>query len=328
MPARNASASLPRCLEAITSAQAAPEEVIVVDDASVDETARLASTLATKVVRLDGSVGASAARNAGARQARGDVLVFVDSDVLVPPDAFLRVRAHMEDPTITAVQGVYDARCPCGNVPSQYKNLYYHYAWTHRVKDRWLVSAASFFLAVRARSFWEVGGFDEGIKAPTVEDADLGHRLTRQGARILLDPRIQVTHLRRYGTLELLRYDFRLASAKTRLLLRTLARRDWTVLSPRRGAVSTARVGEMLPWLAGLGLVAAALGLLAFGRPWGGAVLGLVALAVQHQFLAFVGRVRGRGQALLTAAYMLLDMAAVDAGIAAGVVGFMVGKRY
>src|SRR5512132_1833251 len=72
VPATNRPATLRDCLDAIARAQDAPDEVIVVDDCTLKHPAL--------------------ARNAGARNAAGDVLVFVDADVTVHPDAFVRIR--------------------------------------------------------------------------------------------------------------------------------------------------------------------------------------------------------------------------------------------
>ena len=73
VPATNDPPTLARCLRAIGSADASPEEAVV--------------------IREPPGAGPAAARNAGAAEACGDVLVFVDADVVVHGDAFRRIRA-------------------------------------------------------------------------------------------------------------------------------------------------------------------------------------------------------------------------------------------
>jgi hypothetical protein len=258
------------------------------------------------------------------------IIVFVDADVLVPPSAFTVLRevfASVDPPD--AVQGVYAATCPQQNAASQYKNLYYHYSWTRRVRNPRLASAASFFLAIRREVFTALGGFDERIHAPTVEDADLGYRLVRSGGTIVLDARIQVVHDRRYGLAELFRYDCRLAAAKTRFMLRRVAQCDASVMHPFRGwAVSTARAAEMKAWLVSLGLLPVA-ALAAVLRVWPVVVAATAGILGLHfPFLAFVARERSLGLACKTACITFGDAAVVDVGIAWGVLSFLAGRRY
>jgi glycosyltransferase involved in cell wall biosynthesis len=85
VPAHNEEAWISRCVSAVRSAMedvGEPYETIVVDDASTDATATLAQRQGAEVVRVERRQ-ISAARNAGARHARGDVLFFVDADTLV-----------------------------------------------------------------------------------------------------------------------------------------------------------------------------------------------------------------------------------------------------
>ena len=82
IPARNAAATIGSVLEALAAQTHAAEEVIVVDDASEDGTPAIAEARGVKVVRLEQSVSAGGARNRGWEEARGDVVVFLDSDAV------------------------------------------------------------------------------------------------------------------------------------------------------------------------------------------------------------------------------------------------------
>jgi glycosyltransferase involved in cell wall biosynthesis len=85
IPAHNEEALLGRCLSSIRTAVDAvdePHEAIVVDDASTDATQVIAHEHGASVVRVEHRQ-ISATRNAGAREAKGDVLFFVDADTLV-----------------------------------------------------------------------------------------------------------------------------------------------------------------------------------------------------------------------------------------------------
>jgi glycosyltransferase involved in cell wall biosynthesis len=85
VPAHNEQAWLGRCLAAIQAAagtDAEVHEVIVVDDASTDATSSIGSEHGARVIRVEHRQ-ISATRNAGAKEAKGDVLFFVDADTLV-----------------------------------------------------------------------------------------------------------------------------------------------------------------------------------------------------------------------------------------------------
>src|SRR5438132_8084463 len=108
VPATDHPRTLRACLDAIGSASSPPEEVIVVDDPP--------------------GVGPAAARNSGARRASGEILVFVDADVVVHADAFERIRrVFSEDETLTAVFGSYDDQPAAGGLVSDFRNLLHHH---------------------------------------------------------------------------------------------------------------------------------------------------------------------------------------------------------
>jgi len=82
IPARNAARTIGECLLAVLS-QSVPRslyEIIVVDDGSTDATARIARSHNVRVIPQP-PLGVAAARNTGARAARGEILLFVDADI-------------------------------------------------------------------------------------------------------------------------------------------------------------------------------------------------------------------------------------------------------
>ena len=331
VPVRNGSRTLGSCLEALREAGDDTVEIIVVDDDSDDESPQIAERYADRTIRLKSCAGAASARNVGAESSGGDIIVFVDSDVIVPETAFENLRKSFRSlDSPDAVQGIYALHCPYENAASQYKNIYYHFIWTHLVKDPWLNSAASFFLAVRRSVFQKIGGFDPRIVMPTVEDAEWGHRFVHEGYRILQNREIEVVHVRKYTLLGLVRYDFKLASAKVKFLLRRVLHcNDRSVFHFGSGfAVSTARAADMIPWLMSLVMLPMSLFLLLFGRILYCLVFLIISLALQIPFFRFVMRKMGMRTAGKMISIMLMDMVAIDAGIGYGVLSFAAGKRY
>ena len=109
VPAFNCSNVLSKCLSALADQTVQPLETIVVDDGSQDDTADVAESFdGVKIVRRAKQGGAGAAQATGAKEARGDILAFIDSDCLAPPDWLEKVLAEFEqDPKLNAVGGMY-----------------------------------------------------------------------------------------------------------------------------------------------------------------------------------------------------------------------------
>ena len=186
IPATDAPATLDRCLAALARSRE-PHEV--------------------EVVRGPRFAGPAAARNAGVARTGGDIVVFVDADVEVHPDALTRLReAFDDDPALAAVFGAYDDRPSAPATVSRFRNLLHHHVHASAPGP-----ATTFWAglgAIRREVFDAVGGFDGGrYTRPSIEDIELGMRLHAAGCRIALDPRARGTHLKRWTLRSMLRTD-------------------------------------------------------------------------------------------------------------------------
>ena len=156
VPAYNEEQLLGRTLEALTrSARAVgePFELIVVDDDSTDRTAELARAGGARVVEVKAH-RIAAVRNAGAREARGEILIFVDADTLVPEAT---LRAALRALRGGAAGGGAWVRIE-GPVPRAVRLAARLFARVWFGLCRW---AAGCFIFVRRDAFEAVGGFDE-----------------------------------------------------------------------------------------------------------------------------------------------------------------------
>jgi glycosyltransferase involved in cell wall biosynthesis len=223
VPARNAELLLPHSLGALASSDLPRSdwELIVVDDASTDQSAAVGRQLADKLIELRGDpCGPAFARNRGFEAARGEIVAFVDADVCVHPDVLSRfARSFEADEQLGAVFGSYDDQPDAKAFVSQYRNLLHHY-----VHQRNAGYSRSFWAgcgAVRRQCFVEAGMFDEGrYERPQIEDVELGYRMHDRGHRVLLDPSILGTHHKRWTLGGMVRSDFSHRGVPwTRLLL-------------------------------------------------------------------------------------------------------------
>lgn len=124
IPVRNGEKTLPDTLRSIANLEGDMVEVIVVDDASTDGTADLAEKAGAKVISMPAPSGPAAARNRGAREASYELMVFTDSDVLLPKKLLEQLAQNFESAGADCVQGTFSEVCPYADFYSQYKNLY------------------------------------------------------------------------------------------------------------------------------------------------------------------------------------------------------------
>ena len=188
IPATGSPPTLARAVAAVRAADEPPDELIVVEEPHL--------------------AGPARARNLGVSQSTADLVAFVDSDVVVAPDAFARMRRHFrDDARLTAVFGSYDDQVLTSGLVARFRNLLHHHVHTRSAGE-----AGTFWAglgAVRRDALERVGGFDEArYRRPSIEDVELGLRLADDGARIRLDPEICGAHLKEWTFAQMVRTDF------------------------------------------------------------------------------------------------------------------------
>jgi hypothetical protein len=223
VPATDRPVTLPACLAALQAGERRPDETIV--------------------QREPAAAGPAVARNLGAAGTGADVLVFVDSDVEVGPGALAAIECQFaEDPGLIAVFGAYDDDPRHPGLTSRYRNLLHHHVHSGAAGE-----AETFWAglgAIRREAFEAAGGFDaERFPQPSIEDIELGARLRRGGARIVLDPSIRGRHLKSWTPWSMVRTDLtRRGIPWTRLLLREGSGSSALNLGPRHRASAAASI--------------------------------------------------------------------------------------
>ena len=337
IPAYNAESTLPLCLGSLKEQTVQPLEILLVDDASTDDTASVARASGAELVSFKERRGPAKARNTGAEKAEGSIVLFLDSDVVPPPDLLEKIAQRFaSDRAIVAVQTLYSPGCPADDMVSVYQNFYYFHA-LNRIKGNHTATFATWCAAVRKDSFMEIGGFNENIPEPTVEDEELGYSLVDSGRRIFLDRDIRVVHLAKYSLGQFIRRRYRMAKAqaksgwrsvKNRLLLRYMNIREtgthhsrWVVLSIVLVLLACLLAGVFVFSLfSGTGR----------GGPFLTSALLLLALSLFLNIPFFSSGVSFFGWRILPGflALWLLDMAVLGWGITVGTVQFVLGKNY
>ena len=207
VPVRDGARHLEASLPALAAALPPSSELLVCDDGSSDASAAVAERHGARVLRRAPPAGPAVARNHGAAEARGDVLVFLDADVRVHPDTLARLLAAFDDPAVAAAFGSYDDQPASRNWVSLYKNLAHHF-----VHNRSRPEASTFWAgcgAIRHDVFDAQGGFDTAYRRPSIEDVELGYRLRERGLPVRLVPEATVTHLKAWTLGGFLESDLR-----------------------------------------------------------------------------------------------------------------------
>jgi GT2 family glycosyltransferase len=285
IPVHDGGEAFRACLKAVGSAEPPPEEVLVVVDGGTDDSEEFAEANGVRVLRPAARGGPATARNLGARAARGDVLLFLDADVLMPPGVVGQVVAFFQQhPEVDAVIGSYNDEPAATNFLSQYKNLLQHYVHQHSSEEGFTFWGACG--AVRRDVFLALGGYDERYRLPSVEDIELGYRLKAAGHRIRVCKDLQVKHLKRWTAAPLFQSDFfRRALPWTRLILRA-GRFENDLNISRSSRLKVALVYALLA------LLVLACWRPATGFPLGGLVAGTL-LALDAPLLSFFRKKRG-----------------------------------
>lgn len=197
VPNRNGARTLARCLDALMASNPPPFEVLVVDDASDDDSRSIAAQFPCRWLPLLTHRGAAAARNEGARQARGQSLFFTDADCYVGPQTVHSAGARLAACGVrTLVGGSYEP-APAGvGFFGTFQSALVNHWETRQAADPDYV--ATHALMMDAQTFRASGGFDEG-GLPILEDIDYSHRMKQAGLQLYMDDRVLVTHGKDYS---------------------------------------------------------------------------------------------------------------------------------
>ncbi len=193
-------------LRSLAALSPPPEQFVIVMDVPPDAADSVLLPAGAIVVQVPYASGPARARNAGAEAVSSGLLLFIDADVVVPPDTVSRVKNEfMWNPGVSALFGSYDTMPGDPNFLSQYRNLMHHFVH-QRAND----VAGTFWGglgAIWTEAFWSVGGFNESYGVPSIEDIELGVRLRAAGCKIRLVKDLQGCHLKRWTVFGMLKTD-------------------------------------------------------------------------------------------------------------------------
>jgi len=302
IPVKDSSVTLDACLRSIKRSYYKNYEVIVVDDHSSDNSAQIALRHQCTVLPATDGSGANNARNFGAGRARGEIFIFIDSDIVIGRETILGIVEALDEEGVDAVVGIYTARHRHESFVSQYKNLWVRYSYLKSSPAiDWLFGAIS---GIRRKAFEQLGGFNAALLARHGhDDIELGKRAAAAKLNITLDMDIEVEHLKQYTVVSFIRNEFHRSMGFAQLAMHF----GETTKAVRRGFVNvypTFVLSTVFSVVVAAVTIAAACGWISDWWALGAAGLYLL---MNIRFLNYLEQVRGLFAMLVMVPFLFLD---------------------
>ena len=196
---------LRRTLEGLLNQQPAPKEVIVVDQTCQHNGATrefLDGLIEQRRIEYiwQSEPNAQRARNTAIREARGQVLLFIDDDVEMDQHLVGAHWKNYEDTELAAVCGFYlePGESPVNQLPAEMEKdltgwLYFPHCYAKRIESHLFPSCNG---SIRREVAIQIGGFDENYTHTLLDDTDFACRLKALGVKSVHDPEARLIHLK------------------------------------------------------------------------------------------------------------------------------------
>ena len=191
IPAFDAEPTLGECLPALVRQLPPGGEIIVVDDGSTDRTRELVAHYPVRLVTQPRQ-GPAAARNLGAREAKGEWLLFTDADCVPAPDWITEITRPLADESVSGVKGAY--RTTQRAWTARFVQAEYEAKYDLMRNHERIDFVDTYSAAYRRDMFLANQGFDEGFPRASGEDIDFSYRLAQRGYRLVFAPHALVYH--------------------------------------------------------------------------------------------------------------------------------------
>ncbi|MBI3378245.1 MAG: glycosyltransferase [Nitrospirae bacterium] len=219
IPAYNADGTIGKCLESLMN-QSVPKEayeIIVLDDGSTDSTAEKAKKFSVRYF-FQTNQGPATARNAGAKEAKGEIILFTDSDCIPGKNWIEKMAVPFNNPEVMAVKGAYKTEQK--TLTARFAQIEFEERFNMLKKTESIDMVDTYSAGYRKSVFISLGGFDPSFPVANNEDTELSYKMSRSGYKMVFNPDAIVYHLnhpdsvKRYARLKFWRGYWRMVVYK------------------------------------------------------------------------------------------------------------------
>jgi glycosyltransferase involved in cell wall biosynthesis len=210
IPTFNGSSRIGNCLDALLDQVAGRNvEILVIDDGSTDDTAVVVGRYPKVRLLTQANSGPATARNLGASEARGAIILFTDDDCVPMPNWLSAMLAPFKDSAVVAAKGTYrtrQRRLTARFVQIEYEDRYRLMAGLDSIDFVDTYSAA-----FRRDRFLEMSGYDDSFPVACAEDIELSYRMSARGWKMKFAPAAIVYHTHPDGFWRYLKKKYKFA---------------------------------------------------------------------------------------------------------------------
>ena len=322
IPVYNSSLTLKECLGAVFHSNKKNFETIIVSDNSPDDSVSIAKKYNCKIIELPENKGPAFARNTGAKAATGDILLFIDSDVIIKNTALNYISDLFLEKTVDAIQGIYSHEPTYKSIATQYQMSYNcYYIWPKNKKYASTMSTCCF--SIRREIFKKLGGFNTNIKRASAEDEEFGYLLIDKGYKILISREINVEHRVNYNTKYFIKKKFYTYID----VMKEYLRNKTYVKKIKQKNYSTVLAGIVV---LGLIIISATVSIIFLNKAAFSLflILNIIFFLLHVRFIKFISHAKGLTKALSAMLICYIDTFLMLLGLLFGTFGYFIGKKY
>ena len=165
---------------------------MVVNDGSTDNTATVVQTFAGVRLINQANAGPAAARNRGASEATGAIILFTDDDCIPMAGWLDAMLAPFVDPEVVGTKGVYRTRQ--NSIAARFVQIEYEDRYRMMARFPYIDFIDTYSAAFRRDRFLEMTGYDTSFPVACAEDIELSYRMSARGWKMKFAPQAMVYH--------------------------------------------------------------------------------------------------------------------------------------